>query len=344
MIENRKMKQGHLPSLDGLRGVAAIAVVISHYKLFGYQSLLAGNEAVAIFFCLSAFLMAILYLPETFTPERLRHYAVSRVARVYPIYVVAILVATICTELFDDYPHPISGTVAFIRHLLLIGSSGVFWSIPPEVQFYALFALIWYSYSNFGVYTTALIAAAGLAFTALLGFPGPGIFLFSKLHFFIFGAASGFIFLRIKSLQTPVFIPVAALGILVGIFALDASHGAKWPTSLAFIAALNILLLAKEHPISSYILASSPLRHLGRISFSVYLFHVPIMFIVFRSLRAFGLPDSVVCGAALCAVLLVASVIHFVIERPLQRALTVGLSRLGENNQPPAKASVTDRS
>ena len=135
-----------IASLDGLRGIAASAVVYAHIEFFYPSSnpwikLDTGDEAVAIFFSLSGFLMALLYGDRRMDAA---NYLVHRFARIYPVYLVSVLFVTALTAIYGSgYIYPIEGLEQFIRHLMLAGSTGVFWSIPPEIQFYLFFLLIY---------------------------------------------------------------------------------------------------------------------------------------------------------------------------------------------------------
>lgn len=90
----------YIPSLDGLRGIAALLVVQAHIGLvFPYTALhfiTMGSEAVGLFFALSGFLMAHLYGSRPVTREAVLDFLVSRFARIYPVYLAAVLlVATL---------------------------------------------------------------------------------------------------------------------------------------------------------------------------------------------------------------------------------------------------------
>src|SRR3954469_6476905 len=59
--EEQTFRLGYRPALDGLRGVAILAVVATHAKL---ASGWAGNAGVDIFFVLSGFLITSLLIEE----------------------------------------------------------------------------------------------------------------------------------------------------------------------------------------------------------------------------------------------------------------------------------------
>ncbi|MGO7161972.1 acyltransferase family protein, partial [Rhizobium johnstonii] len=181
----------YIPSLDGLRGVAALLVVGAHIGLIfpirAPHLVTMGDEAVGLFFALSGFLMAHLYGSRPVTRENVLDFLVSRFARIYPVYLVAVvLVAMLSSMQSLDFVQPIAGGTDFVRHVFLLGSSGVFWSIPPEIQFYLLFPVLWlclaqpYRYSGIIVGLTVAVVVDGL-----VELPGPGIVLVSKLPYFL---------------------------------------------------------------------------------------------------------------------------------------------------------------
>ena len=83
--------------LDGLRGLAAFIVLVSHVSnrtglwgnLLGHGG---GRIGVMIFFCLSGYLMGTLYLSSPFRPVEVWRYALHRFARVAPLYYLVVFV------------------------------------------------------------------------------------------------------------------------------------------------------------------------------------------------------------------------------------------------------------
>ena len=84
--------------LNTLPGIAALIVVVSHYSnetdiLHGVLGNGAGQFGVMLFFILSGFLMSYLYLNKKLDVENVRYYAVARIARVIPLFVLVVLLS-----------------------------------------------------------------------------------------------------------------------------------------------------------------------------------------------------------------------------------------------------------
>lgn len=321
----------HIASLDGLRGLAAALVVMAHVGLV-FPSLadlhlpIMGSEAVGLFFALSGFLMAYLYGAQPVTRASVLDFLVSRFARIYPVYLAAvILVLILSTTPGLDYIQPIHGMGDFVRHVALLGSSGVFWSVPPEIQFYVFFPMLWlclgqpHRFPGLIAILMALVAVDGL-----LGLPGPGILLLSKLPYFLFGTIAG----RLHAIWGPVsrsrlvgvlalLLPVLFMSYRTILPAVDPDF---WGMHSAFAAAVIVALVAWQSPLSAKVFASPPLRFLGAISFSLYLFHVPAMFLARHTLGGL-LPEPVVIPLTFLIAVLAAWFLHVTIELPSRQWL-----------------------
>ena len=82
-----------IPELDGLRGVAALAVVVAHYLgevPHGFAALMIGWYGVDLFFVLSGFLMGSIILNHHTEPRFLTSFYRRRAARIIPIYFVVV--------------------------------------------------------------------------------------------------------------------------------------------------------------------------------------------------------------------------------------------------------------
>lgn len=142
-----------MPALDGLRGVAALLVVLTHAAFltgFGTSAglpghlLARGDFGVALFFALSGFLLMRLLTKEAGTTGRLdlRRYAFRRFFRVLPAYWLTVLAIVLVTgpSTRDALLH-LGGAQIYVADssLRALGQS---WSIATELSFYAFLPVV----------------------------------------------------------------------------------------------------------------------------------------------------------------------------------------------------------
>ena len=125
-LKNKAVSAGHLAALDGLRGVAATVVVACHclgaVKLPNRSALLEGplallvnaTGAVQLFFVLSGFVLAA-SLARNESLRQLPQYFVRRIFRIHPPYMFAVLAAW-CASFFYA-PRSLAGAGPLLRHL-----------------------------------------------------------------------------------------------------------------------------------------------------------------------------------------------------------------------------------
>src|ERR1700733_3795176 len=193
-----------LPSLTALRGLAALWVVLFHYTalyfprldMTGHSSLIGkGYLAVDLFFMLSGFVMTHVYYRAfcESVRENYRNFLVARVARLYPLHVVVLLlfVATALLVQLLAYAStgtaegiPLTGTrslTAAIANLFMLqGLSAEHlswnypsWSISVEFMAYLAFPLIlptvWRASGRATLVVLAAVCAAPSLFAYLSG-------------------------------------------------------------------------------------------------------------------------------------------------------------------------------
>ncbi|MBA2943346.1 acyltransferase [Paenibacillus sp. CGMCC 1.16610] len=159
--------------LDSLRGLAALAVMMLHfYGIFSFDQtikflieysplriFISGGEAVILFFVLSGFVLSLPYYNNK--QSNYLPFIVKRVFRIYIPYIVAMIGAIICKELF--YHGKIYGLSGYFNsfwnlpissqllkeHLILIGTflsnlDPVVWSLVHEMRISIIFPILMY--------------------------------------------------------------------------------------------------------------------------------------------------------------------------------------------------------
>lgn len=266
-----------MPTLDGLRGLACLLVVISHLL----PSNTIGGFGVILFFSLSGFLMGVLYLDKVYDQSNGVKFIISRVSRITPAYYISITFYVIVYTVLPD--NNVLTAFDISRAYLFVGSFSVFWSIPPEVQFYVFFIGLWYSIHSFmqKYYLPLIILSIVTTFFILTREAWPGISLPSKLHIFLMGTLGAYLFKNEKNLSNlknpfvQIFFIVMCLA-----FYLFFTDSSNIYVSLFFSMLVAIMVSSIAH--GSWFTKVFELyifRYIGWASFSIYLFHVPIIHI-----------------------------------------------------------------
>jgi peptidoglycan/LPS O-acetylase OafA/YrhL len=146
-----------IPSLDGLRAIAIVLVLLSH--LGGTRHFLSsatmawagdvGNLGVRLFFVISGFLITQLLLRELRHNQRisLKNFYIRRVLRIFPAFYVFIVCATLLTGVGfatidrSDFVHAVTYTMNYHANLSGNFSLRHLWSLSVEEQFYLLWPL-----------------------------------------------------------------------------------------------------------------------------------------------------------------------------------------------------------
>ncbi|MDY7576528.1 acyltransferase [Actimicrobium sp. CCI2.3] len=320
------MKQPQILSLNAIRGVASLLVVFSHLQLFkigAFGNAQEGHFGVMIFFTLGGFLMGHLYLHKNFNVSSVFSYIVSRFSRIAPPYLIVIILSFVVFNYFDPaFPYAIDHS-NIARHLLFVGNASVFWSIPPEVQFYILFIVIWFSVYS-AVYRKKYIALAIVAIVSCYlvwqRASFPGTFVGSKLQYFIIGTFLGWLHLKASAVTQSVrlmfFLQLALLitflFFMMGYVSMGESY---WLDMIpALISGLTIFAFTSDSTPLDKILHWHFFQKMGDWSFSIYLLHIPILYIFAKVSIYFG------GWAILSAILLVimgSSLFSIYIEHPI---------------------------
>lgn len=339
-VESGKNSPLHLPALDGLRGFAALVVLVSHCANAGFLPAALGGGlgkmGVTLFFGLSGFLMAYLYCREKFTAQAVWGYVVNRLARVLPLYYSVVLVTVTSFYVFGIVLLDADSVQAMLFNAGLIRGSSVLWTIPVEVHFYAVFMLLWMAF-QFGRFVPAVLCLAGaqLSLVAVmysLDFE-IGLLLAGWLHIFIFGAVLGANFdllrgysSRPSARQFLTGLAWASLALLI-IAPPEVRQSLGLPTLQPFIdpVSVGIPLLILTFtvfligPFSLFKLGL--LRWYGKISYSLYLLHI----IVLDCVEYYVAGDVTLAYAGFPATLLLATVVAWLsftyLERPAHKLL-----------------------
>lgn len=310
-------------ALDGLRGVAAYLVVVSHYISTPYPTNVmaaAGQVGVMLFFVISGFLMGELYMKTPFTKEAVRAFYVKRFARVVPLYYVVVIVSLVLFVTRKNvWPLYYVDPPTIWQHLLFWRGTNVLWTIPVEVQFYALFPLIWWAFSRAGTAAMLLLVVA-CATGAASWIPTNDLFTFF-LPYFAAGLLLSVITVPysrlIEFLVIPAFI-VLMLAMPKFADAMGVRQTGVWNSPVYLLLVPTTVLLVVNSRWAAIVLGSRVAAFTGMISYSVYLLHMPVHFVL-RQLPIFKTSPLLFIGVAVIGTTVVAWLSYRLIENPARR-------------------------
>ena len=193
----KRPRLAHIPELDGVRGIAALMVLCHHlfftsvpdperwngFVLFLSRISRPGETGVDVFFVLSGFLITSLLLLDRGDPNYYWNFYWKRALRVLPLYLIALL----CLVSFS--PHSwryVLLSLFFIANFapaFHVASSGPFWTLAIEEQFY----LIWPRFARgFNVATLETLAIALVIASTVLRLAAAAVghhnYLFTFFH------------------------------------------------------------------------------------------------------------------------------------------------------------------
>lgn len=323
--------------IDGLRGLAALAVVLYHAHAGGHlvetaaalpavRVLSYGHLGVAVFFVLSGFVVAHSLHRARMTGSALGGFVLRRSLRLDPPYWVAIALCLLAASA-NGGARALPGAPALLAHLAylqdLLGIapiSAVFWTPCLEIQFYLGYALVLLAGRNApgeplqGRRTAMLLAAAGaISLLWPLGLePAVPEGLFLPLwHGFLLGVGAYWAW-RQPGCRT--FFLACAAAVLVG-----AWHtGSEFSAACAATAVLLYGASRTGHLVTA--IDWRWLQGLGAVSYSLYLSHNPVTGAVFRvGFRLTGrtvLTELLWLAVAVLTCVAVAAVLWHLVERP----------------------------
>jgi peptidoglycan/LPS O-acetylase OafA/YrhL len=345
--------QTRLDHLDGIRGLAAFSVFVAHcMAMLALQDLgpVLGQlsekikwlavPAVDVFFVLSGFCLMYSLERKTLNALRVSQFLAKRILRIYPTYLAAVLFALACRQLFYQ-PGPLTSTSAWFQgfwaseftlrdmrdHVLLIFSldssnlNPVLWTLNVEMRMSLLFPVIAW------MLRPGASASSGLTLLALcIGILVLPIESLRYFPLFAMGAAAAryrhALIARLPISLTPSLLLLLAPALLLVVIRSTVYPGIMAQArfvhlAIGFFSAYAILLSASRARLNAF-LRSVPILFVGKISYSFYLLHFPVLLTTSLLLAGY-VPVPVIWGVALVFSVALARASYQYVEMPTQR-------------------------
>lgn len=319
-----------IEQLDGVRAIAIAAVFIHH--TLHVKLLWMG---VDLFFILSGFLITgILINNKTQSLKQyFGHFYERRARRILPPYLLLLAITSLIFGMawarhWYFYLFLMNFVIAF--HVPHPQSLDVLWSLAVEEQFYLLWPLVVYFFSE----QTITWAAAAIVFAApLLRWFCTPLFAYHwpiyaltpfRMDLLAMGALISIVWRNRQNVikRFGQYGLIFSAFALLALFALSRKPGftttANTPQTnlgiyeLSLVACSGAILWALSGR-GTGILTISPVRYIGRISYTIYLIHLTVLVLAVRYLHRAWAIDGVV----LAATLIYSSVSWVIFEKPL---------------------------
>jgi peptidoglycan/LPS O-acetylase OafA/YrhL len=290
--------------IDGLRAIAVIPVVLFHA---GIDSLSGGFVGVDVFFVISGFLItSIIYQDLQQGKFSLVRFYERRIRRIFPALFATIAVTSLIAYFlllpkeFRDYWQSVFAATAFSSNFLFWLEADYFdkaaetkpllhtWSLAVEEQFYLLFPLFLATLVKMDIRRIYLpiLVIGGLSLGLSIGLSGqtPEAAFYlphTRIWELLAGSVLALTISRFSLSRTLAELGSAS-GLLLLIYAFVAiNEDSMFPGALALIPVLGTVLLissgARSDNRVSHLLQFKPLVGIGLISYSLYLWHWPLI-------------------------------------------------------------------
>ena len=333
--------------LNSLRAIAALIVFITHFSdvTHWFDGALGGGSGaygVMLFFLLSGFLMSYLYLDKAFSKDNIKQYIVARIGRVVPLYLLIVFASYFLSQAGSDVLYQIPDFNSLLGHLLFMVGDSVLWSIPPEVQFYLIFIVFW-SLSNHrsGYIYLAIVAVLIMLFLTnfpriygdINGVPYNVFNVIRSLPLFFIGVVFG---LNYKTLNIPAYMKQHWFVLVLCLIPLmypelspvttDAKHKMWLSYEVLLVISTVFFCMVFLVPDNNILLANKVGDFIGKISYSLYLLHLPVI----MQVNQLNLSIELKLLLSLVVSLILAYISYRYFEKPIARLIRAKLINSGQ--------------
>lgn len=331
--------------IDGLRAVAVLPVVLFHYNFL--KTMPGGFVGVDIFFVISGYLITrIIYEGIASNTYSVAEFYYRRVRRIFPALFAVFTFCLVCAFIisFPNDAHDVGSSMLastfFVSNILFYLSSGYFdqaseinpllhtWSLSVEEQFYVLFPLLVFAIRKFSDRTRirilfALTVASFIAASLQLPVDQSAAFYLVQYRAWELLIGALLALGAVPQVSKPWAAELlGALGLMmIAASVMLFSSETPFPGYAALLPCLGAALIIHSGSAASTrtsrMLSLPPVRFVGLVSYSFYLWHWPIL--VFYRYFFMHEPAGLVERGALIGITFLLAVLswHF-IEKPFR--------------------------
>ncbi|EOX3942323.1 acyltransferase family protein [Vibrio alginolyticus] len=308
--------------INGLRAIAVIAVVLFHFNPAWVPGGFAG---VDVFFVISGFLMTgIIFRGLENDDFNLFKFYVARANRIIPALAVLCLVLLVFGWFYlnpldyNTLSKHVASSMGFLSNMIYWRESGYFdaashekwllhtWSLSVEWQFYILYPVVLVALKKFlslgnlkRLILVGTVLGFGLSVVATMKWPNSAYYLLPTRAWEMMMGAVAFLYPWSLSKSKKKLTEIIGLVLILASYSFVSSD-VPWPGHFALLPVLGAYLIIISNQQSSLITNNAIFQHLGKWSYSIYLWHWPIVVFGYyfdvNSWFFYGVPLSVFLG------------------------------------------------
>lgn len=323
--------------IQGLRAIAVLAVLIFHINK---EWLPGGFIGVDIFFVISGYLITSIILEQKEVNRfSFINFYISRIRRIVPAYYVLIFVIMLAVA-FQYIPTDINIISPSFKNAILFNGNNYFkrldtyfgasasenpllhtWTLAVEMQFYLFLpVIIYFLPQKWAKYTVLAIVFALIAYSQYEINTGyKEIIYFSLLartpEFFLGALIPLF---KVKSSEKNILAITGFLLILIALIYIN--ENSPFPGLLALLPCTGavLMIVSGNSLVNQKFLSSKPFVFMGEISYSVYLWHWPVLALIRYETQNYQLTWPLLVGAIL-VISGLSLFSYYFIETPLRK-------------------------
>jgi peptidoglycan/LPS O-acetylase OafA/YrhL len=278
--------------IQGLRAIAVLAVFLFHIN----KSWLPGGfVGVDIFFVISGYLITSHMIKNGVTRNSIVIFYLKRLKRIMPALLVMMLVAGVLgfyilenyyhRELIYSYLSAMTG----VANLFFYKTSGYFdidamykpllhtWSLAVELQFYLMWPLVFLASGNKRSVWIVILIAVSFLLNALCSNEKDALFYIPVFRIFEFGVGALAASIYRENVKTSFFIDALVFTLIAGsMFFINEEHVFPYYMALPVVIGVAIFLQGYSGILNAALSCRS-MVYLGELSYSIYLYHWPVI-------------------------------------------------------------------
>lgn len=308
--------------INGLRAIAVIAVVLFHFNPAWAPGGFAG---VDVFFVISGFLMTgIIFRGLERDSFNIFKFYMARANRIIPAMTILCLVILVFGWFYlspfgyRELGKHVSSSLGFVSNVVYWRESGYFdaashekwllhtWSLSVEWQFYILYPIVLVALKKFlslenlkRLIVVGTILGFSFSVIATMKWPNPAYYLLPTRAWEMMMGGVAFLYPWSFSESRKKAVELIGLALILGSYVFVSSD-VPWPGHFALLPVLGAYLIIVSNRQSSFITNNALFQYLGKWSYSIYLWHWPVVvFLYFYELHSyelFGIFASIVLG------------------------------------------------